>query len=50
MAAAALNSLSLMERYEDPNGLVFIFDQIGLGNNERARITNDGLDTLKKNC
>ena len=48
MAAAALNPLSLMERYEDPNSLVFIFDQIGLGNNERARITNDGLDTLEK--
>lgn len=43
-----LNPLSLMERYENDMGLIYVFEEIGLGNNERVRIINDGLNSIQE--
>ena len=45
---ATIESLSITERYSDSQGLVYIFEQMNLGNNERDRIFNDSLTTISE--
>ncbi len=44
---AVLAPLSITDRYEHEMGLLYIFDQIDLGNSERARIINDGIISIE---
>ena len=43
-----IEALSITERYSDSQGLVYIFEQMNLGNNERDRIFDDSLTTISE--
>ena len=44
--AEEFNALSITDRYSDDMSIIFIFEELNLGNSERTRLINDGITSI----